>query len=84
MADRSADLTCAEAVELVTDYLEGALPEPLRERFERHLAGCEACDSYLDQVRHTVATVGRLALDGVPDAVRSRLQRVFRDWKAAR
>jgi hypothetical protein len=82
MPDRYADLTCAEAVELVTDYLEGALAAPLRARFEQHVAACPGCEGYLDQVRYTIATVGRLAADGVPDALRSDLRRVFRDWKA--
>jgi anti-sigma factor RsiW len=54
--DRSAaaDLTCRELVELVTDYLEDALPEPERERFEAHLAECEGCRRYMEQMRATI------------------------------
>ena len=33
-----ADLTCQDFVELVTDYLEGALDEDTGRRFEEHLA----------------------------------------------
>ena len=57
----SADLSCDEAVELMTAYLEGALTDGARERFEHHLALCTGCDNHLDQLRHTVATTGRLA-----------------------
>ena len=37
----AAELTCQELVELVSDYLEGALSPEDRRRFEEHLAGCD-------------------------------------------
>jgi anti-sigma factor RsiW len=49
------DLSCQELVELVTEYLEDALPPAERERFEAHVAGCPGCDAHLDQVRTTIA-----------------------------
>jgi anti-sigma factor RsiW len=49
------DLTCRELVELVTDYLDGALPNTERMRFETHMAACEGCDRYVEQIRATVA-----------------------------
>lgn len=82
MADHPTDLSCAEAVELMTDYVEGMLDDAARERFEQHLALCVGCDNYLDQVRHTIATAGRLAEGDVPEALRSDLLRAFRGWKA--
>jgi len=53
-----ADLSCRVLVELVTDYLEGALPEAELARFEAHLAHCAGCEAYLEQVRATIALVG--------------------------
>ena len=53
------DLACRELVELVTDYLENALPATERARFEAHLADCEGCDAYVEQVRATITLVGR-------------------------
>ena len=47
-------ITCADAVELTTVFLEDALGPADRERFEQHLAGCEACAVYLNQIRLTV------------------------------
>jgi predicted anti-sigma-YlaC factor YlaD len=44
-------LVCREFVELVTDYLEGALPETERVRFEAHLAECDGCGGYLEDMR---------------------------------
>jgi anti-sigma factor RsiW len=46
--------TCRELVELVTDYLEDALPAPERARLEAHLAECEGCRRYVEQMRATV------------------------------
>ena len=54
------ELTCQELVEIVSDYLEGALPAGDRERFEAHLEICEGCRRYLDQMRTTIRVVGRL------------------------
>jgi anti-sigma factor RsiW len=74
-------VTCRELVELVTDYLDGALDEDLRVRFEEHLGECPACDVYLDQFRRTIASVGRLREDDVPAPVAEDLLVVFRGWK---
>ena len=77
----SADLSCDEAVELMTAYLEGALTDGARERFEHHLALCTGCDNHLDQLRHTVATTGRLARQASPAPLRDGLLEAFRGWK---
>ena len=57
------DLACQELVEVVTDYLDGALGRRTRRRFEAHLGGCDGCAAYLAQMRATIALAGRL---GVP------------------
>ena len=81
MGDVRADLTCRELVELVTDYLEGALPPLERARFQAHLEGCEGCRVHLEQMRRTIATVGELREDQVPRDARDTLLSAFRDWK---
>jgi len=77
------DLTCRELVELVTDYLEGALAPGERRRFERHLGACSVCPRYVDQLRATVRVLGRLHEDDVPEPARDALLHAFRDWKSA-
>ena len=74
-------ITCRELVELVTDYLEDALPAPERARFEDHIADCEHCTEYLAQMRTTIGVLGRLPAETLPDAARDRLLAAFRDWK---
>ena len=54
-------MTCRELVELVTDYLEGALSGRERERFETHIGECDPCAVYLEQIRLMVDASGRLA-----------------------
>ena len=74
------DLACRELVELVTDYLEGALPSRERERFEAHLAECDACDAYVEQIRATIRLAGRAAALEVPGETATLLEmfRIFR------
>jgi anti-sigma factor RsiW len=74
------DLTCAELVELVTDYLEDALPTEERARFEEHLTICEGCVNYLDQIRTTIALTGRLRVDDLSPEATAELVGAFRSW----
>ena len=75
------ELTCQELVELVTDYLEGALPEGERARFEAHLPRCQGCRNYLAQMRQTIRTVGRLTEESLPAVARQEMLELFRRWK---
>ena len=73
-------VTCQEIVELVTDYLEQALPEDEAALFEQHINFCDGCDWYLEQMRSTVAAVGRIEEKDVPWETRAKLLAAFRDW----
>jgi anti-sigma factor RsiW len=81
VAESHAHLGCQEVVELVTDYLEGALPPDEAALFEQHLNFCDGCVWYVEQVRHTVATLGRIEPEEVPPETRDRLLTAFRDWR---
>ena len=82
---RSADLVCVEFVEIVTSYLDGALPVADRERFEHHFDACPHCALYLLQLRETIEFTGRLTVDDV-DALhaeaRDDLMAAFRSYRA--
>lgn len=84
MKPTDADLSCRELVELVTDYLEGALPMDLRERFEAHLLECDGCANYVEQIRETVRLSGRLREQDLDAATRDELLAAFHDWKRGR
>jgi len=76
-------MTCQEFVELVTDYLEGALDRETEGRFALHATSCPGCEIYLDQFRETIRRVGRIEPETVDPVVLARLLGAFRDWKQA-
>jgi anti-sigma factor RsiW len=75
-------LTCKEVVEIVSDYLEGALSVEERERFDAHMSVCDGCTSYVEQMRETIRLTGMLTEEQVPVEQRERLRQAFRDWRA--
>ena len=52
--------TCRDMSELVTDYLERAVSIRRRVDMWWHLARCEACRHYYDQMRRTIGLLRRL------------------------
>jgi anti-sigma factor RsiW len=74
-------LTCRELVELVTEYLDGALPARERARFDAHIAGCDGCTAYLEQFRETIRITGTLREDELDPVARDALLAEFQDWK---
>ncbi|HLF41763.1 MAG TPA: zf-HC2 domain-containing protein [Acidimicrobiia bacterium] len=74
---------CRRAVELVTDYLEGALTRRERERLETHLAACPHCHEYLEQIRATIAALGRVEPESLAPEVRDELVGLYRRWREA-
>jgi predicted anti-sigma-YlaC factor YlaD len=75
------DLTCQELVEVVTDYLEGALAPHDLARFEQHLKVCPACLDYVEQIRSTIHLANHLRAEQIAPADRARLIALFRSWK---
>jgi anti-sigma factor RsiW len=77
----SDDLTCQELVELVTEYLEGALSPRDRDRFEEHLMTCPPCQSHLRQVQETIRIVGTASPESLSARAERDLLEAFRGWK---
>ena len=74
-------ISCADATMLLTDYDEEALAAADRERLEAHLAGCQACGVYLDQLRVTADAIGRLrppSVESVDADTVARLVEIYR------
>jgi anti-sigma factor RsiW len=76
-------LICQELVELVTDYLEGALIERDRIAFEAHLANCDGCTEYVEQLRTTIELTGAISVDDLSPEAESALLHAFRHWRDA-
>ncbi len=80
MTETVEQLSCQELVELVTDYLEGALAPVERARFEAHIEPCDGCRTYLEQIRTTIELTGRLTPEQLEPAAEAALLDAFRDW----
>ena len=73
-------LSCQELVELVTAYLERALPSEDHARFEEHVAGCDGCERYVEQMQTTIRLTGELTSEAVPPEAEHALLSAFRSW----
>ena len=80
MSELPGDISCREVVEIVTEYLEGTLDADVRRRLEIHLAACDPCAEYLEQVRTSSRLAAEAGLEERPD--REALLAVFRAFKA--
>jgi len=78
------DLACRELVEVVTDYLEGELPDEQVGRLERHLETCSGCSEYLEQMRTLAGSLGGIAVESLPADVRDGLLDAFRESRRGR
>lgn len=79
-----ASMSCQELVELVTDYLEGALDERTTTEVEAHLAFCDGCVDYLEQMRETIRALGQLPVDSLSERIQANLLASFREFHLPR
>jgi anti-sigma factor RsiW len=77
----SSPLVCRDAVELISDYLDGTLPRRQRRRLDKHLAKCDACTAYLEQMRVTIAVSGTVGPDDLPSDVVEGLVNLYREFR---
>jgi anti-sigma factor RsiW len=81
MSTAVRELPCQEIVELITDYLEGAMDAQLRASFEAHLAGCPHCTHYLEQIRATIRVAGTIRAEELSPEFRAGLLDAFRRFR---
>jgi anti-sigma factor RsiW len=74
------DLACVEAVELVTDYLEGRLSRRNRRRFEKHIAGCPNCRRYFEQIKLAIEAAGRIEPEELDPEMAADLTELYRRY----
>ena len=74
-------LSCSEIVEIVTDYVEGTIDPDLRAAFDAHLARCEGCTHYLEQIEATIRLAGTIEPDELSPEFRAGLLEAFRDFE---
>ncbi|HEV8087277.1 MAG TPA: zf-HC2 domain-containing protein [Actinomycetota bacterium] len=74
-------LTCHEVIELLSNYIEGALSADEHRRVDEHLAICDGCTTYLEQMRETIRLSGMVTEEQVPEDDKASLLAAFRDWR---
>jgi anti-sigma factor RsiW len=79
---RRRDIVCQQAVELVTDYLEGTLSKRNRRRFETHLKACPNCAAYLEQIKTTIRLAGQIEPEDLTPEARADLTDLYRRWRS--
>jgi anti-sigma factor RsiW len=80
---RSVALTCQQVVELMTDYVEGVLLPDERGRFEAHLAHCDACARYLEQLRATLDVLAQMTPPEPDPVLREELVAFYRRYRSS-
>jgi anti-sigma factor RsiW len=75
--DDVVTVACREFVELVTEHLEGTLPDAVENAIAAHLELCDPCIVYLEQMRSTAAALRTVPTPTLPPAARDRLLEVF-------
>jgi anti-sigma factor RsiW len=78
------DMACIELVELVTDYLDGALPDDEVARIREHLTSCDGCTAHVEQMRTAVRVLQATPGDAVPAETADALAGLFREWARGR
>jgi len=79
---RRQALTCRRAVELMSDYVEGALSAPDRARLETHLSGCPHCTEYLAQLRVALNALGEVKAEDLSEDALEEMVTLYRQWRA--
>ena len=74
-------VTCQEMIELVTDYLEDRMDDRIRMAFEEHVAECDACALYIEQMRQTIVALGHIPAESVSAEAEEELLAAFRNWR---
>jgi anti-sigma factor RsiW len=77
----AAALRCRDLVELITDYLEGALPAPTRAQFDAHLRECEHCCAYVADMAVLVEQIGSLRESSPSPIDHDELLTLFHTWR---
>lgn len=75
------EIVCQQLVELLTAYLDGALPRRLHKAVERHLMKCVHCTEYVAQFKRTIELSGSVPHEDLPDELLAALERALDEYR---
>jgi anti-sigma factor RsiW len=73
-----SDVTCASGVQLLMDYLEGALPAEVSAALEGHVAGCPRCVAFVASYRETPRILRDATTASLPVEIEESLRTFLR------
>jgi anti-sigma factor RsiW len=78
----ATQMTCAQLVEQLSDYLEDALRPDQMARVRVHLHNCGGCETHLGELRVTLRTLSSLPMENLPSEVEQNVLDIYRKWVA--
>ena len=75
-------LVCASGVDLLMDYLEGALAAEVSAALEAHVAGCARCVAFIASYRETPRIVREATAPALPPELERSLREFLRHHRA--
>ena len=73
-----SEIACASGVDLLMDYLEGALAADVRAALDAHVAGCERCVAFIESYRATPRILKQVTSTSMPADVQRSLRTFLR------
>jgi len=73
-------IVCRDLLELISGYLDDALPADVHAAIEHHLSRCDGCTTVLEEFRTTIAMTGMLTEEQITEAQRDTMLTAFRGW----
>lgn len=72
------EIVCTSGVDLLMEYLEGALPADLRSALEAHVAGCPRCVAFIASYRQTPRILREATDVALPAGLQASLRAFLR------
>jgi len=72
------EIACLSGVDLLMEYLEGALAADVRQALDAHVAGCPRCVAFIASYRETPRIVREATATGIPASVQQSLRAFLR------
>jgi len=82
MDDPPRDIGCAECIDLLSDYVDGILPEKQAKALEWHIESCPPCVAFVNTYRGTIDAARKLGDVEIPSELKKRLLAVLKSGKA--
>ncbi len=70
--------TCQDCIDLLADYVDGALPTELKAKLDAHFTACPPCEDFVATYRATTSVCRKVLARAMPDSVATKLHAFLR------